>query len=121
MHRHSGRAFDEYSGSITENLSDPVCNFGGIVTDADYRIGYQLPGVFEHQVIGIAASTLAELRVKRDVAAKEALDRRAHIADDRTRTHDNAADNAEGPYHAITRQIKCRRREWMRLAHRHAG
>ena len=71
----------------------------------------------EHQVVGVLARPLAQAGVKRDVPAKNALDARADVADDRTRPHDDAAHHAELFDHAKAGQFKCRRCQRMCHAH----
>ena len=63
-------------------------------------------------------STLfAQAGVKRDVAAKDALDARTDVADDGARADDDAAHNAKRFHGAITRQFKRRGGQRMRHAH----
>ena len=51
--------FDYDSRAVAEDLSYAPHYFGGVVTDADDSVGAVLPGMLEHELEGILASTLA--------------------------------------------------------------
>ncbi len=63
------------------------------------------------QPIRVTAGLLAQLREQRNVAAEDGLQRRADAADDAPRTNDHAANHADVPHQAVTRQFECRRDE----------
>ena len=71
----------------------------------------------EHLVECIFPRPLAERRVNRDVAAKNRLDARPDVTDDRARPHHNAPHHAEAFDRAIAGQFKRRCRQRMGLTH----
>src|SRR6266571_8240604 len=104
-------------GAVAQNLADSGRNLRRIVTDANYRIGAQLPGVRDHLIESIFPRAFAQRGVKGDVPAEQALETRADVADNRAGTHDEAADHTERFDHAVARQFKRRGCERMCLAH----
>src|ERR1017187_6932781 len=76
------RSLAPYRRSVREHLGNSRTELGGIVAHADDGIAAHLSGVREHQLIGIIARPLTQLRVQRDVAAEEALKPGTDRADD---------------------------------------
>src|ERR1700679_2410423 len=81
--------------AVAKHLGDAGRDFRGVITYADHRVRPELPRVGQHQVERILARSLAKTRVERYVAAKNALDARAKIADHRARTHHDATHHAK--------------------------
>ena len=87
--------FDLDGGAVTEDLGDALVDFGGVVTDADDGVGALGVGVVDHLAKGLVAGLLAQFGVNGDVAAEQALDARADVADDGAGAHDDAAHQSE--------------------------
>src|ERR1019366_2054209 len=87
------------------------------IAHTDDRIRAEFAGVCEHEVERVLPRALAQVGVKRDVAAEKTLDVGADVADDRPRPHHDAAHNAERFGDAITGQLESGGRQRMGLAH----
>ena len=82
----------------------PGADLRGVVTDADDGVGVELVGVGDHVPKGIVAGVFAHFGVNGDVAAEQALDIGADVADDRPGADDDAAHHAKVLDHAIARE-----------------
>src|SRR5580765_555646 len=85
---------DDYCGAVREDLGHAGRHLVGVVAHRDDRIGAERGGVLPHEVEGLLARPFAELRVERDLAAEERLDRGAERGEDIARAHRDAADDA---------------------------
>src|ERR1035441_5479094 len=70
---------DLHGGAVTEDLGDALHDFGGVVTDADDRVGALGIGVGNHVAKGLVAGLLAEFGVNGDVAAEQTLEAGADV------------------------------------------
>src|SRR6185295_1234001 len=85
---------DDHRGAVGEHLGDALGDLIGVVAHADDGVGPHLAAVLHHDLEGLLAGALAELRVQRDVPAEQGLDGGAEAADDAARAHGDAPDHA---------------------------
>src|ERR1700726_3884131 len=63
-----------HRSTVAQYLADTARNLGRIIAHTDERICTQLLGVLDHQLVGRAASSFAELCVERNVATCKLLE-----------------------------------------------
>src|SRR5215510_16489615 len=105
---------DDHGRSISQHFGDAVHYLVGVVAGADDGVRPDLGSVLDHDFKGLAARLLTKLREERDVAADECLQGSADRAKDRTRTHCDAAHNAEVAHDTEARQFERGRDHVMR-------
>src|SRR5882757_9817954 len=93
--------FDDDGGAVGEDFGDAVHEFVGVVAEGDDGVGSELGGVECHHGEGVLAGFFAELGEDGDVAADEGLEAGAYCAEEVSRAHDDAADDADVAYDAV--------------------
>src|SRR5271155_4096314 len=74
--------FDINGGAVTKHFGDALCDFGGVVADADDGVCAERACVSEHEIEGVLARAFAKVGVKRNVTAENSLNACAEVADD---------------------------------------
>src|SRR5438067_389378 len=96
---------DAKRGAVAQHLRDAWHDFGGVVTNGDEGVGAKSARVFDGDREGFGPSLLAEIRQQRDLAAKELLELRAEHSEHGSRSHRDAADDAETRHDVVFRQL----------------
>jgi hypothetical protein len=99
--------------AVGEHLGDAGRDLGCVEAHADDCIGAHLLGMLEHDVEGLLARLLAQLREERDVAAEQRLDGRADVAYDRARANNDSSRHPDTPRDAETFELERRRHHRM--------
>jgi len=95
-----------HRSTVTQDFRYSRIDFGGIIANTNHRVGPKLPCMSQHIVEGVASGPFAHRRIERNIAAKNALNARAEISNDRAGTHNDSPDDPKIFRHVITGQIK---------------
>src|SRR5437868_3492229 len=118
--------FHEDGSPISEHFRYSLHDFGRVVTRAHHGIAAEIRGMSQHEVEGISARFLTELRQQSDVASENGLQAGTDSSENRARAHNNPAHHAQrshhtksvelelGSHHVVRDQVS-----WSRVAHRH--
>src|ERR1700674_4615212 len=91
-----GDGCDDDRCAVAQDFRDATHDLGGVVTNTDDCVGAMLASMFDHEVEGILACALAQLREKRDVAAEKGLKRPSDRTNDAPRPYDDPTNDALG-------------------------
>src|SRR5437588_1315858 len=86
-----------HSSTVAQHFGHAWSNFSCIITHTNDRIRSHLLGVLNHDLVGIPARLLAKFGVNRNVASKNLLERRANVAHDAARAHDDTTHQSKVP------------------------
>src|SRR5262249_29886228 len=96
---------DDHRRSVSQHFGDAVHYLVGVVAGADDGVRPDLGSVLDHDFKSLAARLLAKLREESDVSADQGLQGSADRAEDRARTHRDAAHDAEIVHYAEARHF----------------
>src|SRR5882724_1545387 len=95
---------DDDSSAVAQDLGKTSHAFGGAVVHGDDGIRALLPRVLAHEARGVRSGPFAQVGVDGDIAAKERLQATEEVANYRTRSDGDAANDAEVADHSVAGQ-----------------
>ena len=87
--------FDLHGRTVGQNFGHTGCDLVCIVAHADDRVGAELGGMLNHQLVRVCAGSFTQLRVQRDIAAEQRLQPGADVADDAARADDDTPNDTQ--------------------------
>ena len=90
----ASRNFNMHRRAIGQHFGYAGGDFVGVVAHANDRVGGQLCGVLDHQLMGVGSRALAHFGIECDIAAQQCLQASADSSDNTSGADDDAADNA---------------------------